>query len=516
MHVAFNNYRLDTRLFRLLRGDEPCKLEPQVFNLLAYLIQHRDRVISRDELLEQLWRGKVVSESALSSCIKAARIAIGDNGNDQHSLLTLHGRGYRFIAHAQELEPPSPAPAAEAPATDTPPARRTSLAVMPFADISAASGTQGGIADALVQDIITRLAQLRSLLVIAQGSVFALHEQQINPVTAGQLLKVDYLVSGTLRRIGPRLIVTAELVETREAAIVWAEAFDQPVGDALNLLDDIGNKIVAAIAGEIESAERNRALLKPPNSLDAWAAHHRGLWHMYRFNADDNHKAQGFFEMATRLDPTFSRAYAGLSFTYFQSAFQGWGEPTTAIERAYSYANLSLSTDVRNPAAHWAMGRALWLRNQDEQALEALTQATQLSPSFALAHYTLAFVHAQTGTPHTAISAADYAQQLSPYDPLLFGILGARAIALVRLEDFDAAAHWAARASTAPNAHTHILAISAFSAALAGQLETAHQYAEAIHHRVPDYSIQHFLTAFKFDTPAATLFHHGAERIGMG
>ncbi len=204
--------------------------------------------------------------------------------------------------------------------------RRASIAVMPFADRSTATGARGGIADALADDVITRLAKLRSLFVIAQGSVFALHERRIGPEEAGRMLNVDYIVTGSVRRQGRRLSVTVELAETRTARIVWAESFDHKFDDAFLVLDEIGNRIVASIASEIETSERNRAVLRPPNSLDAWEAHHRGLWHMYRFNKPDNEQARHFFEMAVRLDPTFSRAYAGLSFTHFQNAFQGWAK----------------------------------------------------------------------------------------------------------------------------------------------------------------------------------------------
>ena len=212
--------------------------------------------------------------------------------------------------------------------------RRASLAVMPFANLAPAAAAWGGTADALAHDIITRLAQLRSLLVIAQGTVFALNERNIGPDEAGRLLNVDYVVSGTVRRQDQRLIVTAELIETRNAYIVWAEIFDRPLDDALLVLDEIGSLIVASTASEIEMAERNRAILKPPNSLDAWEAHHRGLWHMYRFNRNDNEQARHFFDMAVRLDPTFARAYAGLSFTHFQNAFQGWGSRDAEIDLA--------------------------------------------------------------------------------------------------------------------------------------------------------------------------------------
>src|SRR5262249_49556237 len=152
-----------------------------------------------------------------------------------------------------------------------------------------------------------------------------------------------------------RLSVTAELAETRTARVVWADEFSLAGDETFQVIDEIGNRIVASVAHEIETAERNRAILRPPSSLDAWEAHHRGLWHLYRFSKNDNPLAQHFFETAVRLDPTFSRAWAGLSFVHFQNAFQTWAERGPEIERAYAAAGQSLLADDRDPAAHCAM-----------------------------------------------------------------------------------------------------------------------------------------------------------------
>lgn len=394
-------------------------------------------------------------------------------------------------------------------------ARRASIAVMPFVDSSPATDIRGGAADALAHDVITRLAKLRCLFVIAQGTVFALHERHIGPEEAGRMLNVDYVVSGSVRRDGKRLTVTVELVETRTARIIWAEVFNHKPDDAFLVLDEIGNRIVASIANEIETVERKRAILKPPNSLDAWEAHHRGLWHMYLFNKPDNERARHFFEKAVQLDPTFARAYAGLSFTHFQNAFQGWAKREPEIDRAFKAAGHSLMVDDRDPAAHWAMGRALWLRGRHDQSVIELERAIDLSPNFALGHYTLAFVQSQTGDPLAAIASSDHSRDLSPFDPLLFGMLGARAVALVRLGRFEEAADWAIKAAARPNAHPHILAIAAYSLALAGSLDDARAYAAAIHKTLPRYNLADFLDAFRFDPPGAALFRKGAKRIGM-
>ena len=391
--------------------------------------------------------------------------------------------------------------------------RRASVAVMPFARQSGKSEIPGGISDGLAHDLITRLAKLRNLFVIAQGTVFALSERRVEPDEAARMLNVDYVVSGTSQRQGNRLTVTVELTETRTARVVWAEVYSQAFESTFVILDEIGDRIVASIANEIEMVERNRAVLKPRSSLDAWEAHHRGLWHMYRFNRADNERARHFFQTAVELDPTFSRAHAGLSFTHFQNAFQGWNERAPEIDRAFGAAGQSLMADDRDPAAHWAMGRAFWLRGRQDLSVAELETAVDLSPNFALAHYTLAFIHSQGGDPAAAIRFSDHSRRLSPFDPLLFGMLGARAMALVRLGRFDEAAEWALKASARPNAHPHIRAIAAYCLALAGRLDEARGQFDMVHASLPHYGIDDFLTAMKFSAEGEAFFRRAATRI---
>jgi DNA-binding SARP family transcriptional activator/TolB-like protein len=403
----------------------------------------------------------------------------------------------------------------DVPAPTNASSRRASIAVMPFLDQSSDAASRGGAADALAYDVTARLAKLRSMFVIAQGSTFALREKGVGPEEAGRMLNVDYVVGGSVRRHQRRMQVGAELIETRTARIVWSELYDEKIGDALDLLDEIGNRIVAAIAHEIEMVERNRAILKPPSSLDAWEAHHRGLWHMYRFSKTDNERARQFFAQAVELDPTFARAYAGLSFAHFQNAFLGWKKAGPEIDRAFDAAGKGLMADDRDPAAHWAMGRALWLRGGLDQAVQELERAVDLSPNFASAHYTLAFVHSQGGDPEAAIAFTDHARLLSPFDPLLFAMLGSRAMALMRLGRYDEAADWAIKAAARPNAHQHIMAIAAICLGLAGRPREAETYTRKIRARVRDYGIADFLSAFRCAPDAEALFTEGAGRVGV-
>jgi TolB-like protein/DNA-binding winged helix-turn-helix (wHTH) protein len=559
LQYCFEDYVLDAERRELHRNGDQIPIEPQVFDLLLYLLRNRDRAVSKDDVLAAVWGGRLVSESALTSRINAARHAVGDDGRAQRLIRTLRGRGFRFIGPVREhddqrgsaSEPRFLSSPACGSSNDEqffctpkdlegrrmertiPPqfaadsefgtahetihtlgaTRRASIAVMPFDDKSHALRIRGGTADGLAHDVITRLAKLRSLFVIAQGTVFALHERNIGSRDAGQLLNVDYVVGGSLHLDGKRLTVSVELVESRTARIVWAEVFSRKLDDAFLVLDEIGNRIVASIANEIETIERNRAILRPPNSLDAWEAHHRGLWHMYRFNRADNEKAQHFFTTAVHLDPTFARAYAGLSFTHWQNAFQGWTERKREEQLALDAAGQSLMADDRDPAAHWAMGRALWLRGGQDQALSELEQAINLSPNFALGHYTLAFVHSQAGDPAAAVRFSDHSRDLSPFDPLLFAMFGARAMALLRLKRFEEAADWGVKAAARPNAHPHIFAIAAYSLAMAGRLEEAHVQFAAVRDRSPAYSVDDFLTAMRFSPQDSALFRKAATKL---
>ncbi|NUZ07342.1 transcriptional regulator [Schlegelella sp. ID0723] len=431
-----------------------------------------------------------------------------------------HGRGAGAVPTSRFEAPAPPLPVDTLATTARPLAadatRRASLAVMPFADRSPGAALRGGLGDGLAHDVIARLAKLRSMFVIAEGTMFALAERHVGAEDAGRRLDVDYIASGSLRR-GPdaHVRVTVQLMETRLARVLWADEFSVRLDDTFRVLDEIGDRIVSSIASQIEVAERNRAILKPPNSLDAWEAHHRGLWHMVRFHREDNEQARHFFRTALRLDPTFSRPYAGLSFTHFQDAFLGWGERDDAVERAYASACDGLMADERDPASHWALGRALWLRGHQDDALGELQSAVELSPNFALGHYTLGWVHAQSGDAATAIAQTDHSRALSPFDPMLFGMLATRALALLRLGRYEEAADWGVRSASRPNAHVHIQAIAMLCLALAGRIDDARAFAATIQRARPGYGVEDLLSAFRLSPDARALVRKATRALDV-
>ncbi|HEX2670421.1 MAG TPA: hypothetical protein VHM25_06100, partial [Polyangiaceae bacterium] len=294
---------------------------------------------------------------------------------------SLRGKPAESSPARASLVSTAPERAASPGGPQAPARRRASIAVMPFRDETAQAQLERSIAEGMTEDVIARLARLRVLFVIARGTVYALGERGVDAHEAGRILNVDYVASGALRRRDGRLSVLIELVETQGARIVWTDQIEGVMGDTFAMLDAIVNRIVTAIAEEIEAAECNRALLKPPSSLDAWEAYHRGLWHMYKFNAADNTHAAGFFRAALELDPRFSRAHSGLSFTHFQNAFLDLTrDHERQIELAMETAIQSLAADDRDPAAHWAMGRALWLNGRDGESCIELERSIELSP----------------------------------------------------------------------------------------------------------------------------------------
>lgn len=427
---------------------------------------------------------------------------------------------WRGALQRDEAAPASPAAAAPAFAAADPcdgaslaTARRATIAVMPFVDESGEG--QGGAAGGLAHDITTRLAKLHSLVVIAQASVQALAERRLTTGQVGRALDLDYLVGGSLRRQAGRILARVELTEVRNGRLLWAEVYDRRQDDTFRVLDDIGDSIVAAVADQVETAERNRAVLLHPSSLNAWECYHRGIWHMYRYRRGDNEAAQHFLERAVRLDPTFARAHAALSFTHFQNAFQRWRERGPEIDLAFEAACQGLLADERDPAAHHAMGRALWLRGHDDQAQVELGAAVALSPSFAHGHYSLSFVHAQSGDAQAAIRFSDRSHLLSPFDPLLCSMLTSRALALVRLGRVEEAADWSAKAIARPNVFAHLQAIAACLLAAAGRAGEARAAAAALRQELPDYRLADLLTTFRFTPEVVALFRDGGRRVGL-
>ena len=316
MRYLFDEYALDTACRELRRGTNPVAIEPQVFDLLVHLIRHRDRVVSKDELLTSIWHGRAISESALFNRINAVRSAIGDTGERQRLIKTLPRRGLRFIGAVREEEcsPAESGPQKLSPGIGNKP----SIAVLPFANLSG-DPEQDYFIDGIVEDIITALSRNRAFFVIARNSSFTYKGKPIDTKQVARELGVRYVLEGSVRRSGNRVRVTGQLIEAVSGHHLWADRFDGDLVDIFDLQDQLVTRVVGAIAPQLEKAEIDRAKRELTSNPAAYDFYLRGLASWNRWSRADNAKALKLFYAAIDKDPEFATPY-GLAASCYQFA----------------------------------------------------------------------------------------------------------------------------------------------------------------------------------------------------
>ena len=364
MLFLFNNYVLDCQRRELRAGDVPVALEPQVFDLLVYLIENRDRVVSKDDLIASVWAGRIVSESTLTSRINAVRKAIGDTGEKQSCIRTFARKGFRFVAPVEPVEPVEPTNTAgqmtdvEA---DSPLAlpQKPSIAVLPFSNMSG-DAADDSFADGVTEEIITALSRVRWFFVIARGSAFAYKSRDTDPNDIARELGVRYILMGSVRRAGDRIRVTAKLIDGSNGSSVWARSYDRALADIFSVHDDITQTIVGGIEPELGRAERERARVKHRDSIDAWSTYQRGMIHLYRYTQDDLAEARKQFAAAIAIDPELGPAYSATAEAYYYEVVYGFAESVAHNrERAIEFAQKAVALDRDDAGAHCTLGRAL-------------------------------------------------------------------------------------------------------------------------------------------------------------
>lgn len=502
MIYRFGNFELDVARMELREAGRPVAVEPQVFALLRLLVEKRDRMVTRDEIIREIWDGRIVSDSAVTSRIKSLRQALGDDGKAQRYVRTLHGQGFRFIGEVTTDSTIIVSPSPEAPAEPAQASSRPSIAVLPFRTLAPGERATG-IADALPHDLITELSRLHWLFVIARGSSFRFRDPDTDIGAVRDALKVRYVLSGTVEPGNQRIAIQVELCDTDDQGIVWSERFDTPMDGIHDVREAIVRAVITALEIRIPLNEARRARLRSPEQLDAWAVYHLGLHHMYRFNRTDNAIATSHFERAIRLEPGFARAYAGLSFTHFQNAFLRYGtDIDNSIGLAERYAEQCLERDPVDPFGHLTRGRAFVLKGDLEGALPWIERATTLSPNYAQACYSQGWIESMLGAAADAKSHVDHALALSPIDPLAYAMLGARSMAHMGLEEAQQAANCAERAARSPGAHALIEMIAVAAHGLNGDDRKAQDWAASARKRSPGLTAGAFFSAFPFRNPA--------------
>ena len=463
-------------------------LEPQVFSLLAFLVEHRERLVPKEELFEKLWDGRVVTDSALTSRIKSARQALGESGKAQRFIKTIHGKGFRFVEDVQVGHSAGlvlPGGGDERPDVSIETSQRPSIAVLPFKS-EADAGPYATLADGLAHELITELARLRWLLVIARGSSFRFREPDVDLREVGRLLGVRSCLSGDVETNGQELVVTTELSDTRTGEVVWGERYTGYVDDVHAVRAEIKSRILTSLEIQIPLHEAAGARLISTDNLDAWSAYHLGLQHLYRYSRTDNAAATKLFEHAVKQDENFARAHAGLSFVHFQTAFMRQTDDIPGeIALARSCAQRGLDIDPLDPFANFTMGRSYWLESDLDSARSWLERATSLSPNYAQGMYALAWTNTIAGDEQDGREQLDLAMRLSPLDPLYYAMLGARGFTHIAREEYAEAVVWTERAARSPGAHVFMAVLAAAAQSLAGDKPRAEAWAANVRERGP-------------------------------
>ncbi|MEM1434495.1 MAG: winged helix-turn-helix domain-containing protein [Pseudomonadota bacterium] len=513
MQYRFQSYLIDTARFSLTGDGETVELEPQVLRLLVYLLEHRDRVVPREELMQKLFGQRIVTDNALNVRIRAARRAVGDTARQQRVIATVQGAGYRFVANV-EAAAGTRAGVTAARWIDedrgaTTAADRSSLAiaaqpsmvVLPF-ELLAGADEKSAIASGLTHDVITRVACSRAVLVIARGTAFRFSGGKHDVQEIGTELGVRYVCQGAVQIADGRVRISVGLAETTTRQEIWSEQYDRPLIDVLTLQQDIAASIVSELEYEVQRNEMRIAALQPASTLDAWSAYHRGLNHMYRFRTSECDSAEKYFRRALDLEGGLARPYAGLSFVNYERAYLNLsGDRTRMLRLAQDQARRAIELDPLDPMGYWALSRIQFLAQDIEAAQASVAYATDLNPSYATAQYFLGWVSMLLGERETCHDRIELARRLSPQDPLFYGMQGISALNLALMGRTEEALARTRQAIHHPDVHYQAHAVGIVIFALAGEGSLASDELKKTRAVKPDYSLDDFFAANAFQTP---------------
>jgi TolB-like protein len=411
----FEDFALDGDRRELRRGNDLISVEPQVFDLLQYLIRNRERVVSKDDLIDAVWQGRIVSDATLASRINAARNALHDSGEEQRLIRTILRRGLRFVGTVREeadsiasVEQPKPGLGIPA---------RPSIAVLPFVNLSG-DPEQDYFADGMVEDIITGLSRIRWLFIIARNSSFTYKGRAVDVKQVGHELGVRYVLEGSVRKVGSRVRITAQLIDAEDGSHLWAERYDRELTDVFALQDEITISVVAAIEPNLRRAEIERVRRKRPDSLDAYDLLLRALPDVYTFMPQGAARGLPLLDQALAIEPTYALAHGFAAWAH-QSLFVRGGMKPENQERSIRHAHAAIEHGSGDAMALALAGFTIGIVEHDRRlADEAFAQALALSASCAFVYAFGCVSVAYGGEAARAIDWGEQALRLNPLDAM--------------------------------------------------------------------------------------------------
>jgi TolB-like protein len=476
VQFLFEDCVLDAERRELTRRSEVIATGPQVFDLLVYLIQHRERVVSKDDVLDSVWSGRTVSESTLTSHINAVRKAVGDSGGEQRLIRTIARKGFRFVGEVREIQIPGGSnSSATEPISSEAPALpdKPSIAALAFQNMSG-DPEQEYFADGVVEDIITALSRIRWLFVIARNSSFTYKGRAVDVKQIGRELGVRYVLEGSVRKSANRVRITGQLIDATTGAHLWAERFEGTLDDIFELQDQVAASVVGAIAPQMERAEIERAKRKPTKNLNAYDYYLRGTANVLLGTRQAIDEALSLFEKARALDPEFASAYAMAAWCYFWRKVNGWmlDVPREVAEGA-RLARRAVELGRDDAVALTRGGHALAHLGGGglDGGIALLDRAVMLNPNLAAAWFLGGYLRVWNGEHDSAIEHFTRAMRLSPLDPETYRMQAGMAMAHMLSGRFDIASSLADESSRDLPSFLMVVGVAAASHALAGRLD---------------------------------------------
>lgn len=519
MIVIFNDYQIDTSCYRISHNERPVEVEPQVFSVLQVLIENRHRTVTKQDLIDHVWQGRVMSDAAISSRIKSARQAIGDDGKTQRFIKTQHGIGFRFIGDVEIYPSQQDSPLLARPSsviTNGTADHRPSIVILPFG--SPSENGNSIMAQGLAHDIITGISRLRWLKVISRASAFQVENGTTDLQALRQLTSVRYCLSGFLTQLDKYFTLGYELSDLQSGAVLIADRVKMRNEAVNEVRQDIIKQLISGLELQISENEAQRAQLKSAENLDAWEAYHLATAHLYRFTAADNEKATELFQRATQLEPLFARAHAGLSAAEFQNAFNLYSgvDRKSAVSRAIGSAERSIELDRLDPLANFVMGRSHWLNNETDLSIPWLERATSLNPNYAHGYYAHGLATIMASDEQRSYHNSEQAISLSPLDPFLYGFYGIKAFSYLADEDISNARIWAEKAAQQPEAIVVMDLLAAAACEMDCDPLAAQKWLERGKRRKPGIDHQYFFKALPFGHgKVRALVQSSLQRLGL-
>lgn len=490
----FGRFELDPTTRQLWSDGVRQTLGARAFDLLVALVEHRDRLVTKGELLELVWPGLVVEENNLQVQISALRRLLGPQ-----AIATIPGRGYRFVPHPEPANEPPGAPRAPTPRLCGA-AEVQSIAVLPFLSMSD-DAENAYFADGLAEDVRTDLSKLAQLRVIARNSSVACKSTDADARQVGRKLGARYLVAGSVRKVGNRVRVTCELIDATTATEVWADRFDRDLSDILAVQDAITLKILEALQIKLAPETRARLRRNADVSVEAYHLFLRGREQALILTKSTNAEARRLLGAALAISPGFASAQACIAFTHIDDYIMGWSDdPERSLRWGLEIAQEACALDDSDAYAHEILSEALLWSRQHDAAMIEVQRALVLEPSSALGHLELAHVQYYMSHFEAALETLDSYMLLDPLYPEI--TLYFLAQAQEALGQFDAAiATLKQRLARNPNSETSYALLASCLGHL-GCIEESRTAWQRVLSLAPDFSLERRRKVLPYRDPA--------------